>query len=118
VNGRLQQWVAPILIALGIIGCTAFIAETPQQKLYAAVSEFRVLTEASALYCERPDASIDGCRQLLAFYRQGALVAQAAEVAMAEPASDPAQVSALLRALAEILDRYAAEVAEVTRDPA
>jgi hypothetical protein len=108
----LKRAAACLALAGVITSCTLMVAETPHQRMYAAVSEFEVLTEAAAQYCTQPAPNVQACRQILNLFNQAAPLVQAIELAAQDPSTSPETLSSLLRALADILDRYAAAVAE------
>jgi len=101
---------AAICLALAgtITGCISFIADTPEQRLYAAVADVRTAVAGSADYCERPDASTARCVDLLNLAVQAQTLLAVIETGVVNGTIDSAQASDLLRILADLLDSIAA----------
>ena len=64
-----MRWFAALLAVL-FLGCASLQAETPEQRAYAAVGEYRLVIEGAALYCSSPTASLAACQQLVGLDRQ------------------------------------------------
>jgi hypothetical protein len=93
--------VATLLLA----GCATFVAETPQQRAYAAVADLRGAVAVSATYCSREDASVERCRQLGKLVHQALPLVEALELALAEGTLSEAQIADLLRILADVIEQ-------------
>jgi len=93
-----------LAIAGMITGCISFIADTPEQRLYAAVADVRTAVAGSADFCERPDASTERCRDLLNLAVQAQTLLAVIETGVVNGTIDSAQASDLLRILADLLD--------------
>jgi len=101
----LRVVVACVALAGLITGCTLLIAETPQQRLYAVVTDYKVALAAAADYCERPDASLTRCRELVALNRQATPLLESVQLGVANGTLGPSQTATVLRILADVLER-------------
>jgi hypothetical protein len=101
----LRRAAVVLALAGAIVGCVSLVAETPRQRLYAAVADLKIAVAASADYCERPDASLTRCRELLALYNQAETLVTAIEVGVANGTLGNSEAADLLRILAGVLER-------------